>query len=256
MFETIEYHIADEGYALISLNRVEARNAISFQMTEELKEALQQAREADIKCLVLTGNGTEAFCSGGDLNDFHWDMSDNEAFKALYSMKEVLYDLARFPVPTLAVLNGSALGGGCELATACDFRYGSPDGSYGFIQGQLGITAGFGGGSLLYRRLPSLIAYQMLVESEAYSATKCVSIGWMQDVFDPSDIKEEMKRLLEPFISKSVEQLKEFKQQYIRFEFPISLSADMDEEVRRCSTIWGNALHKEVVDSFLSEKNS
>ncbi|MYL33034.1 enoyl-CoA hydratase/isomerase family protein [Pontibacillus yanchengensis] len=255
MYNTIRFDIHEAGYAQMTLSRPDQRNAVSLEMVEELKDALERAKEADIKCLVVTGEGSDAFCSGGDLYDFHADLTSEDVFSTLYKMKEFLYDLARFPLPTLAILNGHALGGGCELATACDFRYGPEWASYGFIQGRLGIIPGWGGGALLYKRLPSLVAYRMLVESKPFSAAQCLEMGWLQDIYDQSFIKEEMERILQPFLSKSTDQIKEFKQQYIRYEFPISLSVEMDEEVRRCSTLWGNDQHKKAVNSFLTEKN-
>ncbi|KGX88553.1 enoyl-CoA hydratase/isomerase family protein [Pontibacillus litoralis] len=254
MFQTIKLHIHEEGYGELILSRPECRNAVSFQMIEELTEALKQAKEMDLRCLVVTGRGQKAFCAGGDLRDFRPDLSESEAFKALYQMKEVLYELARFPVPTIAMLNGHAVGGGSELATACDFRYGQQEASFGFIQSHLGIMPGWGGGALLYHRFPTLIAYQMLIEAKAYSASESLRLGWLQGVYEHTSYQEELEKILKPFLGKSVEQAREFKQQYIRYEFPVSLSVEMDEEVRRCSTLWGNDKHKQVVKAFLTKE--
>src|SRR5690625_5646758 len=87
------------------------------------------------------------FCAGGDLINFHGELTPDEAFSRLYPMKEVLYDIASFPVPTICLLNGDALGGGCEIATACDFRIAKETTKFGFVQSKLGIVPGWGGGT-------------------------------------------------------------------------------------------------------------
>ncbi|MUV36234.1 Enoyl-CoA hydratase [Lentibacillus sp. JNUCC-1] len=140
MEHTVQYELFNGEYGLIKLNRPEKRNAISNEMAVALKKILLQAKQDAMKCLVITNTGNDMFCAGGDLIDLHSDLSPDEAFSMLYPMKEVLYELASFPVPTIAVLNGHALGGGCELATACDFRIAKNTADFGFVQSSLGIA--------------------------------------------------------------------------------------------------------------------
>src|SRR5699024_12371085 len=103
-------------------------------MADLFVEKIKIARNRDIKFLIITGAGEKMFCSGCDLNHLHGDLSSDEAFKELYPMKECLYELVSFPVPTVCLLNGDALGGGCEIATACDFRIGKKGTKFGFVQ--------------------------------------------------------------------------------------------------------------------------
>src|SRR5690606_16233133 len=128
-YHTILYEPFKEfGYIRITLNRPEKRNAISLEMAEELHLALAQAKnEPWIKVLVLTGAGEQAFCSGGDLHDFHGDISEQKVAGMLRKVMDVLYELVQFPVPTISVLNGHSRGGGCELASATDFRFAKKD---------------------------------------------------------------------------------------------------------------------------------
>ncbi|WP_161625289.1 enoyl-CoA hydratase/isomerase family protein [Pontibacillus halophilus] len=231
----------------ITLDRPQVKNAVSFDMVGELKEAFQGIKEDDsVKLLTLTGAG-DVFCSGGDLHDFHGDLGEQNAFQMLYGMKEVLYELARFPIPTVALLNGPARGGGTELATACDFRYIKEGVTCGFTQGDLGLTTGWGGGTLLYHRIPNLHAYHWLLSSSLYDSNKLIDIGWVQGTY-VDDVLEQLK----PYTDKTVEQVRIFKQQYIRQQLPLSISTEMDEEVRRCSMVWDTPEHKEAIQKFLS----
>ncbi|WP_261179315.1 enoyl-CoA hydratase/isomerase family protein [Anaerobacillus sp. CMMVII] len=105
-----------------------------------------------MKIVVLTGAGTDAFCSGGDLSIFHHIHTKGEAKEMLLKMAKVLHKLFFFSKPTVAYLNGTTVGGGCEIATACDFRIAEKKLKIGFIQGRLGITTGWGGSTYLMER--------------------------------------------------------------------------------------------------------
>src|SRR5699024_12828906 len=109
------------------------------------------ATNSEMTGLIITRAGEKMCCSGGDLNHLQGDLSSDEAFKELYPMKECLYEPVSFPVPTVCLLNGDAVGGGCEIATACDFRIGKKGTKFGFVQSKLGIIPGWGGGELLYK---------------------------------------------------------------------------------------------------------
>src|SRR5690625_4132257 len=102
-------------------------------MAKELMTILEEAKEDPPKFLVITGRG-KMFSAGGDLLDLHGELSADEAFSRLYPMKEVLFELVNFPMPTIGLLNGNALGGGCELATACDIRIAKNTSEFGFVQ--------------------------------------------------------------------------------------------------------------------------
>src|SRR5690625_1160156 len=151
----VNYAKHEDGYSVITLDRANKRNAINQKMASDFKACLKEAREDECTFLVVTGEGDKMFCAGGDLIEFHGDLLPDDAFTLLYGMKEVLFDLASFPVPTICLLNGNALGGGCEIATACDFRIAKEGSTFGFIQTRLGIIPGWGGGTLLYEKVPN-----------------------------------------------------------------------------------------------------
>ncbi|WP_234028579.1 enoyl-CoA hydratase/isomerase family protein [Lentibacillus sp. Marseille-P4043] len=251
--DTVKYHVHKEGYVEIKLNRPEKRNAISGEMRTDLKEAIQRAKQEPISCLVITGTGDEVFCAGGDLKELHGDLTTEEAFSQLYEMKEVLYEIAAFPVPTICLLNGNALGGGCELAAACDVRIAKDTATFGFVQTKLGITPGWGGGVLLYESVHASFAFHWLMAAEIYDARYLQEQGFIHKVVEKADWNNHEK-LLEPYVTKSFEQMKLIKRQYLKKISILSLSSLMDEEVRVCANLWESPAHKKAVGKFLARK--
>src|SRR5690625_3532769 len=237
MLETVQYQYNEAGYSVIRLNRVEKHNAISSEMISALKNCMERAKQDDIKCLVITGSGEKMFCAGGDLINFHGELTPDEAFSRLYPMKEVLYDIASFPVPTICLLNGDALGGGCEIATACDFRIAKSQTEFGFVQSNIGIAPGWGGGVLLYEKVPPNFAYHWLVTGEKYSAENLLQQGWIHRVIHQEDWHRE-RDILAPYLNKSTEQMLLFKKEFNNKLSMLALSAQMSEETRNCSILW------------------
>src|SRR5690625_4614006 len=122
-------------------------------MADQFANILEQIKERAIPFLVIKSAGDSTFCAGGDLNDFHGALNEEEAYNTLHTMKQVLFQIVTFPVPTICLLQGNAFGGGCELATACDIRIAREDASFGFVQTNFGILPGWGGGALLYEKV-------------------------------------------------------------------------------------------------------
>lgn len=165
-----------DGVVWFTIHRPEKRNAIDFEVMDKLEETIAMAEKNDnVKMLVITGTGDEAFCSGGDLSNFQ-HLQAEAAKQMLEKMGKILYSLLTLPKPTVALINGTAIGGGCELATACDFRYAKGGSKIGFVQGKLGITTGWGGATMLLEKLPYTQALDILLRAERISAEKCVSM--------------------------------------------------------------------------------
>ncbi|MGP4106879.1 enoyl-CoA hydratase/isomerase family protein [Virgibacillus sp. L01] len=251
--ETIQYNTYEDGYGIIQLHRPEKRNAVSNEMASELKQVLETAKQTSIKFLVITGAGNRMFCAGGDLQNLHGELSTDEAFSTLYPMKEVLYEIASFPVPTICLLNGDALGGGCEIATACDFRIARENTNFGFVQTKLGITPGWGGGSLLYEKVHPSFAYQWLMEGEVYNASFLEKQGWLHRIAS-EEVWHDHQKLLKPYLSKSLDQMNILKMQYRKKLSILGFSALMDDEVRNCAKLWGSEKHKDAVQQFKPRK--
>jgi enoyl-CoA hydratase len=143
----------DDGLAVITIDRPQARNAIAPETMEQLDKALDGAEGA--RALVITGAGDRAFVSGGDLKELAAIKTEQAASAMAWRMRSICDRIAGFPTPTVAVLNGHALGGGAEFAVAADIRLAANDIRLGFNQVSLAIMPAWGGAE----RLTALIGY-------------------------------------------------------------------------------------------------
>jgi len=236
-------------YGVIALNRPEKRNAISVEMAKMLSEILDEIKERPIKFLVIRSTGDKVFCAGGDLNDFHGALDEEEAYRTLHKMKQVLMKIVTFPVPTISLLQGKALGGGAELATACDFRIAKEGTSFGFVQSNLGILPGWGGGALLYEKVHPSFALHWLTEGKMHSVETLKQKGWIHQIVPAANWDVEDK-LLANYLNKSFEQMSLLKSQYLEALSVPTLLEKMEKESARCASLWASETHKQAVEAF------
>ncbi|MGA8055760.1 MAG: enoyl-CoA hydratase/isomerase family protein [Burkholderiales bacterium] len=172
----------DRGILRVTLNRPERRNALSRSALRELRGVFEaHAREPELRIGVIDGAGL-AFCAGGDLRDLV-DTKTQEAAEAFAAEGTAALDAIRlFPVPTLAALNGVALGGGAEIAVACDMRLGGPHTRIGFVHALHNISTGWGGGADLTRLVGYGRAMELLAGARVLSAEEAVAIGLINSV--------------------------------------------------------------------------
>lgn len=245
----------ENGCLVFTISRKEKRNAINYDVMEGLTFALQRAEESDIKALAITGAGDRAFCSGGDLSVFHLLRTREEAFSMLSKMADILYSLATLLKPTVALLNGTTIGGGCELASACDFRLAQKGIKAGFIQGKQAITTGWGGGTLLGERVPSPIAMKLLMDAELQTAEFLYEAGFINALYE-NDSMIACDAFLDKMLTNDLEVLKAYKKMWIRKWEVSNLRERMESEVDYCAALWESEAHLEHVKNFLSKKNS
>ncbi|WP_243289984.1 enoyl-CoA hydratase/isomerase family protein [Bacillus sp. FJAT-47783] len=243
----------DNGILEIQINRPEIRNAIDEEVMDKLKYVLHQVKATnETKALVITGAGDRAFCSGGDLSVFHELKSQQDAYQMLSKMRDILYEWMMLPIPTFALLNGSAVGGGCELATACDFRIARENIKIGFIQGKLAITTGWGGASMLFEKLPYDKALSMLMSAKVYTSEEAYQLGFVTKlIHEQQDFKTEAYHYIEEKTTCSKDVLKAYKSLKIA-EWEKGLKKRMEEEILQCSILWEKEEHLQAVDQFLN----
>ncbi|HSL93159.1 MAG TPA: enoyl-CoA hydratase-related protein [Bacillota bacterium] len=193
MARFLQWHDKD-GYAILTIDRPEALNALNEEVLEELSALLRQ-HEQDIrmKALIVTGSG-RAFVAGADISAMQ-GMSPREA--KLFSLRghEVMQQLADFPVPVIAAINGFALGGGLELALACDIRLGSSKAKLGQPEVTLGITPGFAGTARLGRIIGPAKAKELLFTGRMVDATEAMSLGLLNHVYQPEELLPKSEEL-------------------------------------------------------------
>jgi enoyl-CoA hydratase len=162
------------GVLVLTVDRPQARNALAASTMAELDRLLAGlAAWEEVRCAVVTGAGDRAFIAGGDLRELEAERDEEFGARLASEMRATLDRIPSLPIPVIAALNGAAIGGGAEVAVACDFRVAADDASIGFTQALLGVTPAWGGierlGSLVGRgrALYLLTTGRMLTGAEA-----------------------------------------------------------------------------------------
>lgn len=183
-FETLTIEAVAEKVACVTLNRLEASNALNTQMGRDLVsyfEALAMA-PAELRAVVLTGNGKKAFCAGGDLKE-RQGMTE-QAWTAQHLVFErMVRALLDCPLPVIAAVNGAAYGGGCEIAACCDFIYASDNARFALSEVTLGIMPGGGGTQTLPRAVGERRAKELIMTGKPFSAAEAKEWGLVNAVF-------------------------------------------------------------------------
>jgi enoyl-CoA hydratase/carnithine racemase len=179
-----------DGVATLSIDRPQARNALAPQTMAELDEALETVRLERARVLVIRGAGDKAFCAGGDIKELEQMRSKEQAAAMAHGMRATLDRIPQLAIPVIAGLNGDALGGGAELAIACDFRIAASHARMGFPQISLGLMPAWGASE----RLASLVgrgrALRILLGGDAMPADEAFGLG-LVDMVVPSDTFDE-----------------------------------------------------------------
>ncbi len=167
-----------DGIAVLSLNRPERRNAMSDEMAAEFASALEAIAGSDARALVLTGTGS-AFCAGGDLQGFRqWaNVSPAKVEAGLRKFYGGFLRILDLPIPTVAAVNGAAVGAGACLAAACDLRLASEEARIGFTFVKLGINPGMGAEYLLTRLVGPARAVELLITGDVLPAGEAHRLG-------------------------------------------------------------------------------
>lgn len=188
--------------AILYVNRPKALNALNKDTLLEMKDAITSIKnDPEVDVLIVTGAGDKSFVAGADIA-FMQSLTavDAREFGALG--QEVFRMIEAMEKPSIAAVNGFALGGGCELAMCCDFRIASSKAKFGQPEVGLGITPGFGGTQRLPRLVGSGMARQMLYTADVIDASEALRIGLVNNVVAPEELMDVVKGIAGRIISK------------------------------------------------------
>ena len=186
--EFIQYEVEDK-IAVITISREKALNALNSQVLEELDQTIDAIDLDAIRCVILTGAGEKSFVAGADIGEMSTlTKAEGEAFGK--KGNDVFLKLMNLPIPTIAAVNGFALGGGCEISMACDIRICSDNAMFGQPEVGLGITPGFGGTQRLARLVPMGMAKQLIFGARNIKADEAFRIGLVNAVI-PAETDED-----------------------------------------------------------------
>ncbi len=179
---------------ILTINRPEALNALNDQVIAQLGEMLDSIDLNAIRCLIVTGAGPKSFVAGADIGQMSGlSKAEGEAFGKLGN--DVFRKLETLPIPTIAAVNGFALGGGCELAMSCDIRLASEKALFGQPEAGLGITPGFGGTQRMARLVGPGKAKELIYTARNIKAPEALQIGLVQAVYPPEELMAEAEKM-------------------------------------------------------------
>lgn len=180
-----------DGVATITINRPQARNALALQTMAELDQAIAGLGD-DARVLVIRGAGDKAFCAGGDLKELEGMRSAEDAAEMARGMRTTLDRLPQLAIPVIAGVNGDALGGGAELAIACDFRIAASHARFGFPQVSLGLMLAWGATERLAALVGRGRSLHALLTGRIFTAPEAFSAGLVEEVVPAARFDERL----------------------------------------------------------------
>ncbi|MFZ5643404.1 MAG: enoyl-CoA hydratase-related protein [Bacillota bacterium] len=191
----------DGHIAVITLNRPEVRNALDPKTWAEIRQAVRECRfDKEVRVVIITGAGGKAFASGADIRT----LKERETLEVLTSeAQETLHDVENLDKPVIAAIDGFALGGGCELALACDIRIATSRSRLGQPEVNLGIIPGAGGTQRLQRIVGMGKAKELIFTGDIIDAREAMEIGLVNKVVEqPEDLMAAVKEMAQKIIAK------------------------------------------------------
>lgn len=186
-YENLLFEIKDQ-IAYVTFNRPKVLNALNRKTVEELGDALNRAREdSSVRVLILTGAGEKSFVAGADINELAQRTPVDGKDFSLFG-QEIFHRLETMGKPSIAAINGFALGGGCELALSCTMRIASKNARLGQPEVKLGIIPGYGGSQRLARLCGKGIAHELILSGEMISADEALRVGLVNRVVEQAEL--------------------------------------------------------------------
>ena len=183
-----------DQFAVLTINRPEALNALNDEVISQLDRVLDSIDPAEVRCLIVTGAGQKAFVAGADIAQMSGlTKAEGEAFGK--HGNDVFRKLETLPIPTIAAVNGFALGGGCELAMSCDIRLCAETAVFGQPEVGLGITPGFGGTQRMARLIGPGKAKELIYTARNIKAPEALSVGLVQAVYPAEELMEQAEKM-------------------------------------------------------------
>lgn len=204
-YENIAYSVdAATGVARVTIERPSKMNALNHATITELGAAFDAAKsDGSVRALVLTGSGEKAFVAGADIGELLEQAGNAKGAADLAAFgQDVFRKLEHLGKPSVAMVNGFALGGGCELALACTLRTASTNAKLGLPETSLGIIPGYGGSQRLARIAGPAVAREWILTGDMFSAEEAHRVGVVNRLFSPEELEEGTNKMLKSILAK------------------------------------------------------
>ena len=252
LFTTLTLTYEDRT-ALITLNRPDKRNAISFELLDELMKALDEVEGSRADVLIITGAG-KAFCAGLDLEELKslLGKTHDENVKDSARMARVFRRVYDFPKPTIAAVNGAAIAGGTGIATMCDFTLAVPEAKFGYTEVRIGFVPAIVS-SILVWQVGHKIARDLLMTGRLFDAAEAHRYGLVNEVVAPENLMARAREIATMLLENSpssVRLTKSLINGFIREQLDAQIAAAVEDNARIRTT----ADFREGITSFLEKR--
>jgi len=251
-YHTIKLDV-EESLALLTLNRPKKRNAISYELIDDLLRALEEVKNSAARVLIITGAGP-AFCSGMDLDNLkalsgRTPEQNLEDSRKMASLFRTLYD---FPKPTIAAVNGPAIAGGTGIATLCDFTIAVHEAKFGYTEVRIGFVPAIVS-TFLLRQIGEKVARDLLLTGRIFDAEEALRIGLVNEVVPVEKLLDRARERASQFMENSTASLA-YTKRLLSDHARAELDSQIEAAIRENAGIRGTADFREGIASFLEKR--
>lgn len=245
--------VVEDGVATITFNRPKALNAMNSETMKELMDAVTLCKNDDaVKVLILTGSGDKAFVAGADISEMQ-NLRPKEALAFMELGNETLRLIETLPKPSIAAVNGFALGGGTEISMSCDMRFASEAARFGQPEILIGLIPGWGGTQRLSRLIGMGRAKELIMGGGQIDAKRAYEIGLVNKIFAPDQLLPETKKFAQKLVSLPGFALKMAKHS-INYGYDLALDNGIRLEAECCAQCFSTDDQKEGMKAFLEKR--
>jgi len=245
---TVQLTREDNGIVTVTLDHPEARNALNWAMQESFLEIMQNlAGDSEVRAVIITGAGDKAFCAGGDLLELADFPTEEDGARLATIMGDALNLLENAPFPSIAAINGHAMGGGCEIALACDLRIMDESAKFGMVQLSLGLTPGWGAGQRVLHLLGYNRALEVLLMAQPMTAADALAMGLVNQVVQAGAAYTHALNLAQHIARQDAAAVTATKQ----------ILREASSEIERAAfpPLWAADAHLQAVEHFLQKRS-
>lgn len=241
---------------VLKINRPKALNALNSSVLSEFSKVLDElSRRKDLRAVVLTGEGDKAFIAGADISEMS-KMTPVLALEFARKGQQVSFQLETLNVPVIAAVNGYALGGGCEMALACDFIVASSTAVFGQPEVCLGLITGFGGAVRLAEFVGWPMARELIYTGRRIKSDEALKLGLVNRVVEPAALLQTALGIASEISANSPQAVRKVKAAMVKIRSEATLSGKLDVEARAFSTTFTTFDQREGTAAFLEKRKA
>ncbi len=243
-----------ENYAILVLNRESSLNALNSEILQELRDQLKILNsDPKMRGFIITGKGNKAFCAGADIIEMK-EMTPDEAEEFARKGHKTMNAISNSDLISIAAVNGYALGGGLELALACDLRIASSNAKFALPETGLGLVPGFGGTQRLPRIVGRGIALEMILTGELIDAEKALQIGLINYVFHIEELLPKAEEMMEKILNHKGKEAQKIAKWLVHSGSELPLTASLEREITSFASLFEKKEPKIGIEAFLKKE--